>query len=265
MADGYAEAFHHATNLPPSWAGHGRSGATWTGPPTATLPLPTATPLEMAVSAALRARGSCRRFTGEPLSVGLLGTLLAGTYGCGDEVEVSGLALRTRPVPSAGARYPLVVDVIALAVDGLATGIHRYVPEDHALRPRGAEVEPTSLPPLFLGQPYLASAAVIVVLSATFAPTLDRYGDRGYRYVLFEAGHAAQNLALLAAAAGSGCLHLGGFWDNQLALLLGLAADEQPLYATAVGRPATHDPQRMRQPGAPPDGDADRQAGAGPG
>ena len=39
----------------------------------------------------------------------------------------------------------------------------------------------------------------------------DKYGPRGYRYMLLEAGHAAQTLCLSATELGCATLCLGGF------------------------------------------------------
>jgi SagB-type dehydrogenase family enzyme len=85
------------------------------------------------------------------------------------------------------------------------------------------------------------------VITAALRDALERYGDRGYRYLLLEAGHVAQNVNLAGSALRIGTLDLGGFLDGQLAAALGL--DEQvPLYAVALGRPSTTDPQDVRRP-----------------
>jgi SagB-type dehydrogenase family enzyme len=68
--------------------------------------------------------------------------------------------------------------------------------------------------------------------------SLCKYGDRGYRYVLFEAGHCVQNVNLVAAALGLGTCNAGGFFDDELGGLLTLDIErELPLYAVAIGHP----------------------------
>ena len=62
-----------------------------------------------------------------------------------------------------------------------------------------------------------AAAGVLAVVTARLDATLVRYGDRGYRYVLLEAGHVGQNLDLASSALGLGALDLGGFLDRMLA------------------------------------------------
>ena len=91
---------------------------------------------------------------------------------------------------------------------------------------------------MFLGQPYLSGASAVVVLAAVVERSLWKYEDRGYRYLLLEAGHVAQNLNLCATGLGLGCLNLGGFFDEDVAALLRLDDDhEVVLYGIAVGPP----------------------------
>jgi SagB-type dehydrogenase family enzyme len=83
---------------------------------------------------------------------------------------------------------------------------------------------------------------VVAVITAVTSRLLHRYGDRGYRYTLIEAGHVGQNLALTAAALGLGSLSLGGFYDDDIARMLGLdPAFEIALYGVALGVPDTAD------------------------
>jgi SagB-type dehydrogenase family enzyme len=103
-----------------------------------------------------------------------------------------------------------------------------------------------ALAQIFLAQPYLTAAAVVVVLAGALDRTTARYGDRGYRYVLYEAGHAMQNLTLAGAALDIGTLNLGGFLDDALAAVLRLRPDAVPLYAVAFGPPAGADRGQLR-------------------
>jgi SagB-type dehydrogenase family enzyme len=102
---------------------------------------------------------------------------------------------------------------------------------------------------LFMGQPYIGDAAAVIVLTTVLERTLWKYSDRGYRYILLEAGHVAQNLNLVASGLGLGALNLGGFFDANLAALLGLDPEaEVPLYGIAVGTPGDEERNQRRQP-----------------
>lgn len=231
------------TQVPPFFPGKRYRGV-------ATLTLPPPLPVTASLDGALRARLSCRRFDGGPISLQDLASLLGGAYGVGDAVAVRGLDagwLRQRPVPSAGNAYPLEIYLLIRAVAGVEPGTYHFDAAGHRLeRIRGPVPWPRTVA-LCQGQPYVAGASALVVLSAVLDRTLPRYGDRGRRFVLLEAGHLGQNLYLLAAALGLGCLAVGGADDAALAAILDLdPGREPPLYALAIGRPSTTDRARAR-------------------
>ena len=86
--------------------------------------------------------------------------------------------------------------------------------------------------------PFLA--AVVIVLSSVLRRNLFKYHDRGYRMVLMEAGEVAQSLALQATSLGLGTVFMGGFFDDELARLLGLDEVSEPcLLPVVVGRPGS--------------------------
>jgi len=203
---------------------------------------------DVSLASALAGRATCRRFLPDPLDVGRLSTVLAASYGVAGRFLVGRAQLMERPVPSGGGLYPLEVYLLASRVDGLAPAVYHYAPVLNGLERVDEEpVSPRTISRLFLGQPYVGEAAVVVVLTAVLQRSLVKYRDRGYRYVLFEAGHVAQNLNLAATACGLGSCNLGGFFDDELAGLLALDPEEEvPLYGVAVGLPAATDRIEMR-------------------
>jgi SagB-type dehydrogenase family enzyme len=214
------------------------------------LPLPTPAVPARPLGDLLAERHSCRRFSDAPLTPAALGTLLGAGFGIRGSALLGPQELLERPFPSGGGLYPLELYPLILRSGEIPAGIYHYSAQCHALEQLRALALPAALVSrLLLGQPYAAHAAVVLVLAAAFERSLHKYADRGYRYVLFEAGHAAQNLNLLAASLDLGCLNLGGFFDSELADLLGLDPDiEAPLYAVAVGCPETSDRGLARQP-----------------
>ena len=82
----------------------------------------------------------------------------------------------------------------------------------------------------------MEEGAIAFVFTAVYERTTVKYGDRGIRYVHIEVGHAAQNLCLQSTAMGLGAVTIGAFHDEQVAQLLKLPRDEQPLYIIPVGR-----------------------------
>ena len=217
--------------------GRENGGLAWTPLPPAELP-------DVPLADALRARVSCRRFLADPVGLDQLACVLRASYG--SETR-SGEVMQDRPAPSGGGLYPLEATLLVRAVDGLEPGVYHYVPAANGLE----QVQAIDLPRafltyLFMGQPWVAEAAVICVLSFVGARSLTKYGDRGYRYALIEAGHTMQNLNLAAAACGLGSVDLGGFYDDELAVLAGLDVEREiPLYCCAIGRPDAHPDDRM--------------------
>jgi SagB-type dehydrogenase family enzyme len=197
----------------------------------------------------LQRRASCRSFAPVPVALDTLSSLLHWAYGCLGTIELEH-EFCVRPVPSGGGLYPLELYVLAQHVTELDGGVYHYVPLGHRLE----AVRPDPLPSmltaeLFLGQPYLIEAAAIVVMTAVVERSLWKYEDRGYRYILLEAGHVGQNLDLCAEAFGLATLNLGGFLDEDVSGLLGLDDEcEIVLYGVAIGHPQSAEPAQRRFP-----------------
>jgi SagB-type dehydrogenase family enzyme len=222
--------------------------------PSTTLP-PIRT-LSLSLGDAIRRRVSCRNFATAALALDELGTVLAAGYGVEGVVHFGAREHLERPVPSGGGLYPLEIYLIVTNVAGLAPGLYHYAPLTHSLDElKRVACSPQFLSQLFMNQPYLSGSGVILLITAVVERSMHKYGDRGYRYMLLEAGHAAQNMCLAVASLELGALPTGGFFDGYLAELLGLdLEDEAILYGLAVGRAASADRTETRQLGALLDG-----------
>jgi len=184
---------------------------------------------KVSVEAALRQRRSVRVYGSGGLTLAEVGQLLWAAQGV-----TSRNGLRT--APSAGALYPLEAHLIAADVAGLAPGIYRYHTAAHSLVVTLADDDRAALCRAALSQSAIREAPATVILSAVFARTAAKYGQRGEGYVRMEAGHAAQNLYLQATALGLGTVAIGAFDDGAVARALSLPANESPLYIMPVGR-----------------------------
>lgn len=183
---------------------------------------------EVSLEQSLLQRRSIRSYTGQPLTLQAISQLLWAAQGITD---VSGL----RTAPSAGALYPLEVYVVVGDVQNLAPGIYRYQPDGHQLTKKIDGDRRVGLASAALDQESVEDGAVVFVFTGVYERTTVKYGERGIRYVHMEVGHAAQNLCLQATAMGLGAVPIGAFYDEQIATLLGLAEEEQPLYIIPVG------------------------------
>lgn len=203
---------------------------------------PTSLPLPDASSGLLRllhGRGSCRKYEDREMPAETLSKLL-GAYGLTRQNRLeSGISFFSRAVPSAGGLYPLELYVMTRRVTGVPNGIHHFEAATHSLSLMQPYPSQAKLHELFLSQYFLENANVVVMISAVFARTLKKYGTRGYRYMLFEAGHVAQTLCLLAAEEQLGTLCVGGFWDGRLNRFLRFETGKQAvIYCAGAGFPA---------------------------
>jgi SagB-type dehydrogenase family enzyme len=239
-----AEEFHEASKIAAAFPARslGPAGALLTASPDAPfslgrkalafcgprIGLPAARSLAVDLRDAIRTRHSALPATGAPIGLDDLGTVLA--LSAGSSPQRPGL----RVTPSAGAMYPLDIVVIAHAVDGLDPGAYLYEPLGHTLLPRG-EVDPETFHSRADAgaSPPLPSATLAVV--ATFARSRAKYGLRGYRFCLIEAGHLVQAVLTVATALGLATLPWGGFVDSAVDAELDLdGVDRSCLYLAAL-------------------------------
>ena len=185
---------------------------------------------DMSLEEALDRRRSIRTFGDLPLTEDELGQLLWAGQG------ITGPGGR-RTAPSAGALYPLELFVAT------GEGVFHYDPQAHQLIVLSTEDVRMGLYEASGNQESVAQAPVILIVTAVYERTTDRYGqERGARYVHLEAGHATQNILLEATALDLHVVSVGSFDDTAVQNVLALPADHQPLYLVPVG----HDQARSQ-------------------
>jgi len=146
-----------------------------------------------------------------------------------------------RTVPSAGARHALEAYLLVNRVHGLEPGLYRYLAIGHKLVPvvLGSNLA-RDVAEAAADQVFVAQSAATFIWCADIKRMAWRYGERGYRYVHLDAGHACQNLYLAAAAVGCGVCAVAAFDDDRLNALLGLDGENQfAVYLAALGKRRT--------------------------
>lgn len=193
-------------------------------------------------------RCSCRDFSGAAIGLGQLGSVLHHAYGVWGTDHWGATEFLERPVPSGGGMFPLEAHAIVRDVEELTPGIYHYVPILHGLEQyREVRVPDPLLKYLFMGQYPVTMASTILVITAVVERSMKKYRDRGYRYMLLEAGHVAQNINLSCVGLGLQSLNIGGFFDDELSRLCGLSDQKEiALYAVAVGYGVSDDKHRLR-------------------
>ena len=83
----------------------------------------------------------------------------------------------------------------------------------------------------------VAASAVTFIWVAVVHRMAWRYGQRGYRYLHLDAGHACQNLYLAAESVGCGVCAIAAFDDEDVSRVLGLDGEDQfAIYVATVGK-----------------------------
>jgi SagB-type dehydrogenase family enzyme len=189
------------------------------------------------VGEAILNRRTDTTFGSAPIPLRDLSSLLTGGYGATERPSTIGHR-RFRTVPSAGALYPLELYVHVRAVSGLEPGLYHFQATAGLLQ-RLRPLSDDEFVPAFVQPEVIGSAAAVILITALFERTTFKYGERGYRFALIEAGHVAQNIDLIAGALHLPAVNLGGFFDRELEALLDIDGVEQSLvYAVAIGSPA---------------------------
>jgi len=220
----------HGLDFPmPNWGERPASYKTYPDAELVPLPEP-GWASNMTVSQALEARRSNRDYATRSLSKEALSALLYGAQG----ITLDRLAFRA--APSAGALYPIELYPIVHDVQGVSPGVYHYAVQVHALERLEAGDFRGRVTRAGLYQAFLGDAGVCFLLTAVFQRTRWKYRQRAYRYVLLEAGHAAQNVYLVATALALGACAVGAFYDEQFNDLLGLDIQEEAVvYLVSVG------------------------------
>lgn len=198
---------------------------------------------ETSVEQALSARRSIREFAEDSLALDQIAQLLWAAQGVTAAVgkpamwrdEWGPWRGGVRTAPSAGALYPLEVYLVAGHVAGLAAGLYRYVPGDHALeRLRTGDLR-RGLAEVALRQAAIANAPAALVITGVYQRSAAKYGERATRYVHIEVGAVGQNVYLQAETLGLGTVFIGAFRDEAVQVALGLPADHEPFAIMPVG------------------------------
>ena len=197
---------------------------------------PSEVPALPRLDAVIERRRTVRHFAAEPMPEAVLSKLLYLTGGVTARLPAEGGTRELRATPSAGALYPIEIFLGVRRVAGVPQGLYHFSPRGHALEQLRADDPTAALAGACHYIESLAEAAVVVVFAGVFERTRRKYGERGYRYVLIEAGHNAQNLVLAGAALGVGCMNVCGFYDDRLNNLFQLdGVEESALYVAYAG------------------------------
>jgi SagB-type dehydrogenase family enzyme len=199
------------------------------------IALPSAENIGGQLQKVIEQRRSLRRYSQKALKLQELSYLLWCTQGV-RQVEAGLHTFRT--VPSAGARHAFETFILANRVEGLKNTLYQYIALEHKLAVVSRD-DRISEKIMFgcLGQKMITASAATFIWIADVKRMTWRYGQRGYRYILIDAGHICQNLYLAAESIGCGACGIGAFDDDVMNETLGLdGINHFVVYAACVGK-----------------------------
>lgn len=188
-------------------------------------------------------RRSTRTFTNQAVMLEQVASQLALSY------RIIKSTTPKRPTPSGGALYPLELYISALNISGIEQGLYHYHPAHHALELL-SDMPPTpALEGALLSGSLPTGTAYVFCICGVISRNRFKYGELGYRLMLLEAGHLAQNILLVAEAQGLSGLPVCGFYDDLMHNYLEVdGIDELCLYLLMIGHPlASHQPASQVQ------------------
>ena len=211
--------------------------------PAGAVHLPSVQPPDAPLMETLSRRRTQREFSGTPLSLSVIATLLTWGAGHGDRRRAPPLPLvgwspaGPRTYPSGGGLYPVELLVWPLRVDGLdSSRCYCYQALAETLvpfsRPDGREIAACFHP----DNPIDKAGALFLFFVDFSRTSFEKYGAKMYRLATLEAGHMAQNILLVAAGLGLAGAPLCGFHDQAIATTAGLDFPYQVIvYTVAIG------------------------------
>lgn len=157
-----------------------------------------------------------------------LGRLLQCAHGITGE-------LYRGPVPSAGGLQALEVFLVHWQDAWLPGGAYHYDRGGHCLSQVRAGAEESGWRQRFPSLHQFSGGALLWILVGDTRLVTRKYGERGERFLLLEAGHLMQNLCLVSESLGQRTVPLGGYMERDIAKELRLLNDDLVLYAAVCG------------------------------
>jgi SagB-type dehydrogenase family enzyme len=205
-----------------------------------TIQLPAVASTDSDFIRVLLERRTHREFSPTLLDLKRLSALLRYTWGTTGFIQTGLLgALPLKTSPSAGARHPCEVYVLALRVEGLSAGLYHYAADRHILERISAKVFREKASQYCAGQEWTEGAAALFLITAVFPRSMWKYRfARAYRTIIADAGHLCQTFCLVATYLRLAPFCTMALKDSLIERDLGIdGINESILYVAGVGLP----------------------------
>lgn len=186
---------------------------------------------DVSLERAIKNRRTIRSFNYERLTLEEFSQLLWAGQGITEDRGYK------RAAPSGGALYP--VDIYAVVrrngIEGIKSGIYHYEPRGHAVFMITEGDLINEVARAALSQMWMAMAPLNLVVTAEYGRICRKYGERGVRYAMIEAGHIGQNIFLQAEALNLRAGIVGAFDDKTVIRVMKLPRSHEPLLIMPIG------------------------------
>jgi len=186
---------------------------------------------DVSLERTIHQRRTIRSFNSKALTLRQLSQLLWAAQGI---TESGGFK---RAAPSAGALYPMdiYVAVGGDSIEKLVPGVYHYEPANHSFSLTQEGDVRRDIAIASLGQMWMAYAPITLLITAEYSRIMVKYGQRGVRYAMMEAGHIGQNIFLQSQAMGMEAGIVGAFEDEKVIQVMGITKTHEPLLLMPVG------------------------------
>lgn len=161
---------------------------------------------------ALEKRRTVRSYTGKPVRLKELSTLLNYGLGVRNEKEIiNGYEVPLRYYGSGGGLYPIRPYIFINRVENLEKGVYKYQPFSHTVR--RIEHENITLDEVYSTQKSvdISNLAFAIFFVYEMNRSYVKYGELALAHAFIEVGLMSQNLHLLSQGLGIGTCDMGGF------------------------------------------------------
>jgi SagB-type dehydrogenase family enzyme len=187
----------------------------------------------------IKDRRSTRFYADKLMTLEELSYLLWATQGI-TETNKAGLTLRT--VPCSGATHSFETYLFILRVEGVQSGVYRYLPIEHKLLfmykldEIGNKINEITLDQPFVPN-FVKKAAVVFAWSTTPYRSEWKFDITAHKKILIDIGHVCQNLYLASESVEAGTCAIGIYDQKKIDELLELDGNEEfVIYLAAVGK-----------------------------
>lgn len=191
---------------------------------------------QMNILEILKRRKSRRVFSNEPISLEELSFLLWTVQGVKKIVNKGYATLRT--VPSAGARHSFETYLAIFNVEGLESGVYRYLPLEHKLLYLYSDNNLSNkLSAATFNQRFVASSSVTFIWTTVPYRMEWRYDIAAPKLIALDAGHVCENLYVAAESINAGVCSIAAYDQDKMDKLLGVDGDNEfTVYIAAAGK-----------------------------